>query len=122
MVCERTECIFKSIESMINKMKEEVAAKQSIAHPEQIAVAEIYYVVANTLAEACRRMSGQKLEGCAAKEKKFDVSMDTFILLSRLKEDVHIPEKYAEELFESLIKMKPELEEKIREDRAKGLI
>lgn len=122
MVCERTECIFKSIEDMINKMKEEVAAKQSIAHPEQIRVAEIYYVAANTLAEACRRMNEEKLDSCMTKEKNFDVSMDTFILLSRMKEDGHVSEKYAEELFEALIKMKPELEEKIREDRAKGLI
>jgi hypothetical protein len=122
MACERIECIFKSIENMMSKMKEEVAAKQSIAHPEQIAVAGIYYVVANTLAEACRRMNSEKFEGCAAKEKNFDVSMDTFILLSRLKEDGHITEQYAGELFEALIKMKPELEEKIREDRSKGLI
>lgn len=122
MACERTECIFKSIENMIKKMKEEVAAKQSIAHPEQIAVAEIYYVVANTLAEACMRMNKEELEGCVAKEKKADVSMDTFILLSRLKEDGLVSEQYAEELFEALIKMKPELEEKIREDKSKGLI
>lgn len=122
MTCERAECIFKSIEKMINGMKEEVAAKQSIAHPEQIRVAEIYYIAANTLAEACRRLNEQRLEDCATKEKNFDVSTDTFILLSRLKEDEHVSEKYAEELFEALIKMKPGLEEKIREDRAKGLI
>jgi hypothetical protein len=121
MACERSECIYKSIENMINKMKEEIAAKQSIAHPEQIAVAKIYYVVANTLAEACRRINKEKLENCVAKEES-DVSMDTFILLSRLKEDGYVSEKYAEELFEALIKMKPELEEKVREDRAKGLI
>jgi hypothetical protein len=122
MVCERTECVFKSIENMINKMKEEVATNQSIAHPEQIIVAKIYYIVANTLAEACRRISKQNIEDCVAKEKNFDVSMDSFILLSRLKEDGYVSEKYAEELFEALIKMKPELEEKIREDRAMGLI
>ncbi len=122
MACERSECIFKSIENMINEMKGDLATKQSIAHPEQIRVAEIYYFVANTLAEACRRMNKEQLENCVVKEKNFDVNMDTFILLSRLKEDGHISEKNAEDLFESLIKMKPELEVKIREDRSKGLI
>jgi hypothetical protein len=39
-----------------------------------------------------------------------------------MKEDGYISEEYAEKLFESLIKMKPEIEEKVREDRAKGLI
>lgn len=122
MVCERPECIFKSIETMISKMRDEVASKQNIAHPEQIRVAEIYYVVANTLAEACRRMNKETPENCVAKENSFDVNMDTFILLSRIKEDENLPEKYAEDLFEALIKMKPELEQKIREDRSKGLI
>jgi hypothetical protein len=122
MSCERTECVFKSIENMINKMKEEVAARQSIIHPEQIRVAEIYYITAKTLAEACRRMNKKSIEECVVKEKNFDVSMDTFILLSRMKEDGYISEEYAEKLFESLIKMKPEIEEKVREDRAKGLI
>jgi len=122
MSCERTECIFKSVESMINKMREEVATKQNIMHPEQIRVAEIYYHTANTLSEACRRMSSKKLDECVNQEKKFDVSMDTFILLSRMKEDGIISENYFEELFESLVKMKPELERKIREDKEKGLI
>jgi hypothetical protein len=122
MACERTECIFKSVDEMINKMREEVAKKQSIMHPEQVRVAEIYYLTANTLSEACRRMGNKKLDECVTQEKNFDVTMDTFILLSRMKEDVIISEKYFEELFESLVKMKPELEKKIREDKEKGLI
>jgi hypothetical protein len=79
-------------------------------------------VVANTLSEACRIFNNIKPDECLTQEKKFYVNMDTFILLSRLKEDGNLPEKYAEELFESLIKMNPELEQKVREDKAKGLI
>jgi argininosuccinate lyase len=48
--------------------------------------------------------------------------MDAFILLKQLKDDGLISEEYYEKLFEGLIKIKPELEAQIREDRAKGLI
>jgi hypothetical protein len=118
------ECAYKAILDMIEKMKEEISKKQNIPYPEQIRVAKIYYVVADTLAEACKIFHGKRQEHCSAKEidKKFDVSMDTFILLSRLKEDGFISEEYANKLFEGLIKMKPELEAKVRQDREIGLI
>jgi hypothetical protein len=118
------ECAYKAIMDMIEKMKEDIAKTQNISYPEQIRVAEIYYVVAHTLSEACRVFHGKKQEHCSAKEtdKKIDVSMDTFILLSRLKEDGFISEEYANKLFEGLIKMKPELEAQVRQDREKGLL
>jgi hypothetical protein len=48
--------------------------------------------------------------------------MDTFILLSRLKEDGYISEEYADKLFEGLIKMKPGLEAQVRQDKGRGLL
>jgi hypothetical protein len=118
------ECAYKAVIDMIEKMKEEIARTQNISYPAQIRVAEIYYVVADTLAEACKIFHGKKQEHCSAREtdKKIDVSMDTFILLSRLKEDGFISEEYANKLFEGLIKMKPELESQARQDKEKGLI
>jgi hypothetical protein len=116
------ECVLKAVHEMISKMKEEVAKSQQIPYPEQIVVAEIYNIVARILCEACKRQVGPK--DCKPEEmkKSDEVTMDAFILLKELKDDGLISEEYYEKLFEGLIKLKPELEEKVREDKAKGLI
>jgi hypothetical protein len=117
------ECVFRKVHEMVERMKKEIANTQNIQYPEQITVAGIYDVVARVLCEACKRQVGQS-EGCAAEpmKKEDELTLDAFILLKQLKEDNMISEKYYEELFEGLIKIKPELEEKVRQDRAKGLI
>lgn len=117
------ECVFRAVHEMIEKMKEEIAKTQNITYPEQITVAEIYNVVARVLGEACKKQLGER-EGCTAEPMKEgdEVTMDAFILLKQLKEDNLISEEYYEQIFEGLIKMKPEMEEQVRQDRAKGLI
>ena len=122
--CGRDECIFKAVETMIEKMKDEVAKKQNIPYPEQIVVAEIYNVTASTLAEACRRKFKIKLKDCVESEKhrKDKVSLDTFILLKQLEEDGLVSSEYAAELFDSLVKIKPEMKEKVEKDREMGIL
>jgi len=117
------ECVFRAVQEMIARMKGEMAKTQNISYPEQITVAEIYNVVARILGEACKRQSGKK-EGCTAEPMKEgdELTMDSFILLKQLKEDNFISEEYYEQIFEGLLKMKPELEEQVRQDKAKGLI
>lgn len=117
------ECAFKAVQDTIEKMKEEIAKTQNIKYTEQITVAEIYNVVARIIGEACKRQLGER-EGCTAEpmKKTDELTMDTFILLKQLSEDNLISEEYYEQIFEGLIKMKPELEEKVRQDRSKGLI
>ena len=120
-----TECVHKAIYEMIERMKEEISKTQSIAHPEQIVVAEIYYVAADNLTHACKKCYGGKQDGCGAPDqlKKENVTMDTFILLKQLREDELIGEGYAEDLFQSLLKMSsPELKQTAEADRANGLI
>jgi hypothetical protein len=116
------DCALKAVHEMISKMKEEIAKSQQIPYPEQIVVAEIYNVVARILCEACKRQFGAK--DCKPEEMKKgdEVTMDAFILLKQLKDDKLISEEYYEKLFEGLIKIKPEIEKKVREDKAKGLI
>lgn len=116
------ECIFQAVQEMVGKMKEEIAKTQNISYPEQIAVAEIYNVVARVLGEACHKQLG-KIEGCTAEpmRKGDEVTMDAFILLKQMREDNLISEEYYEKIFEGLIKIKPELEEQVRQDRSKGL-
>jgi hypothetical protein len=118
----KKECAYKAVMGMIQKMKEDVAKRQSIAYPEQIEIAKIYYIVANTLAEACKLSHGKKLDHCEAKDGETDISYDTFILLKQLKEDGYISEDYANKLFDSLVKMKPELKEIVEKDRKTGLL
>ena len=115
-------CALKAVQDMINRMKEEIARIQNIPYPEQIVVAEIYNVVARVLCEACKRQVGAK--NCKPEEmkKSDELTMDAFILLKQLKDDGLISEEYYEQLFEGLVKIKPELEEKVREDKAKGII
>jgi hypothetical protein len=117
------DCALKAVQNMIARMKEEIAKSQNIPYPEQIVVAEIYNVVARILCEACKRENARK-EDCKPEEmkKSDELTMDAFILLKQLKDDGLISEEYYEKLFEGLIKIKPELEAQVREDRAKGLI
>jgi hypothetical protein len=117
-------CVYKSVEKLVDQMKKEIIERQNIRYPEQLTVAEIYNIVASTLAEACRRKNSLKLNDCveADKNKKPDVTMDTFILLKQMQEDGYITEEMQAELFATLIEMKPELKQKLEEDHAKGLI
>ena len=119
-----SECAFRAVQELIERMKQEVVERQNVTYPEQIVVADIYTVTARTLAEACRATFGKK-EGCDytdEKKSKVEVSMDTFILLKQLKEDNLISEEYYNGLFEGLIKLNPEIEKQAREDRSKGII
>lgn len=120
--CDRTECVYKAVKDMIERMKEEVAKRQSIEYPEQLTVAKIYEIVASTLAEACRKKFKVLPANCIDTAKHSEVSMDTFILLSRLREDGLITAEYETEIFQTLLKMKPEIKEQVESDRAKGLL
>jgi len=121
---QQNECVHKAIYEMIDRMKEEIAKTQSITHPEQIRVAEIYYIVADNLAHACRNCYGGKQNGCAAPDalKKENITMDTFILLKQLRDDGLISEEYAEDIFQTLLKMKPEMKEQVEKERSTGMI
>jgi hypothetical protein len=114
--CNRKECIYKAVEEVIKKMKEEVAIQSSL-NPEDIVVAEIYYIVSSTLADACRKNSDIKFENCIEfeKHKKPDISMDTFILLNSLSEDGFISKEYRDDLYNVLIKLKPEMKKLIED-------
>jgi hypothetical protein len=120
----KKECVYQAIMDMIEKMKKDIAKTQNILYPEQIKVAEIYYVLAKTLAKACRKAFGKKLDHCTAPNdlENVDVTLDSFILLKQLREDKLISEDYAEKIFNALLEMKPELREKVLKDRAKGLL
>jgi len=115
------DCAFFAVKSLVEKMKEEVAKMQSIAYPEQIVVAEIYNMVARVLCEACRK--GNLKKECQGEQmkKNDEITIDSFILLKELKDENLISEEYYEKIFESLIKLKPELEEKVRKDKEAGL-
>jgi Asp-tRNA(Asn)/Glu-tRNA(Gln) amidotransferase A subunit family amidase len=119
----KAECVYEAVQKMIADMKEQVAKTQNIKYPEQLRVAEIYNVVANNLAVACRTRYG-KIDSCKAPEdvKNSEITMDTFIMLTQLKQDGLISEEYFNALFEGLVKMKPELEPQVRADREKGLL
>jgi len=121
---QQNECIHKAIYEMIERMKEEIAKTQTITHPEQIRVAEIYYVAADNMAHACKKCFGGKQDGCAAPDalRKESVTMDTFILLKQLREDGLISEEYAEDLFKALLDMNTAIKATVEADRAKGLI
>jgi hypothetical protein len=118
------ECVYKAVQEMIKRMKEEIAKTQNVQYSEQIVVAEIYNIVANNLAEACRVFNKGKKENCTApdKLKKTEITLDTFILLKQLKEDKMISEEYSEQLFETLLKINPAIKEQVEKDRAVGLI
>jgi len=121
---QANECVHKAIYDMIEQMKQEIAKTQTIAHPEQIRVAQIYYVTADNLAHACKKCYGKKQDKCSAPDElqRENITMDTFILLKQLRDDKIISEEYAEDLFQTLLKMNPELKETVEADRAKGLI
>jgi len=121
---QQNECVHKAIYDMIDRMKQEIAKTQSVTHPEQIRVAEIYYIVADNLAHACRNCYGGKQDGCGAPDalKKENVTMDTFILLKQLRDDNLVSEEYYEDLFQSLVKMKPEMKQQVEKERSTGMI
>ena len=118
------DCVYKAVQEMIKRMKEDIARTQNIQYSEQIVVAEIYNIVSNNLCEACRVFNKGKKENCVAsgKLKKSEITLDTFILLKQLKEENAISEQYAEQLFESLLKINPALKEQVERDKASGLI
>lgn len=117
------ECIYKAIMDMIEKMKEDIVKTQSLVYPEQIKVAEIYYVIAKVLAKACEKAHGKKPKHCIApNSKKVKVTIDAFIMLKQLREEKLISEEYGEKIFKALLKMNPKLRKKVLEDRAKGLL
>ena len=122
--CGREECIYKAIESMIEKMKEEIKKTQNIEYEEQLVVAQIYYVTAAILAEACRRNFRVRHEECepSSKFEKNKISLDVFIMLNQLQEDGLISEEYKNQLVDALVKIKPSLKSTVEEDRNKGLI
>ncbi|MFH7882621.1 MAG: hypothetical protein QW140_02805, partial [Candidatus Aenigmatarchaeota archaeon] len=97
---------------------------QNIAYPEQIVVADIYKITASSLAEACRKCFGINLENCEEvdEHKEPDITLDTFILLKTLEEEKLISSEYKEKIFEMLLKMKPELRERIEKDKEIGLV
>jgi len=122
--CGRTECIFKAVEGMVEKMKEEIATRQNIQYPEQIVVAGIYNLTASTLAEACRRGFKVRPENCieSEKHKEGQVTLDTFILLKQLKEDGLVAAEYEDKLFNSLLEMEPGIKDQVEKDRELGIL
>ncbi len=120
--CGREECIFKSIKKMVQMMKEEIAKTQNIAYPEQIVVAEIYNLAANSLAKACRELFKVEFKDCEAENENAEITMDSFILLKTLEEEGLISKDYKEKLFEALLRIKPELREKVEGDKKSGIL
>jgi len=121
---ESDECVYAAVRSMINKMKEQLAERQSIPHAEQIVVAKIYDISATILAEACRRKFGISKAACEP-SKQFKIkylTLDTFILLNQLKEEKLISEEYKQTIFKSLTKVKPEIKKLLKDDMHRGLI
>lgn len=66
----------------------------------------------------------RKKENCAApdKLKKSNVTLDSFILLKQITDEKMISEEYSAQLFETLLKMNPEIKEQVEKDRAPGII
>jgi hypothetical protein len=118
------ECVYKSIQEMIERMKQEIAKTQNVQYSEQIVVAEIYNIVANNLAEACRVFNKGKKEDCAApdKLKKSEITLDAFILLKQITDEKMISEEYSQQLFDALLKLNPAIKEQVERDRSSGII
>ncbi len=118
------ECVYRAIQEMITKMKQDIARTQNIQYSEQIVVAEIYNMVANNLAEACKVLNKGKKENCPApdKLKKSEITLDTFILLKQITEERMISKEYSAQLFEALLKMNPAIKDQVERDRASGLV
>jgi hypothetical protein len=122
--CGNKECVFLAVNNLIENMKKEIVSSQNIPYHEQLVVAEIYYITASTLAEACRRFLRVEMKNCEDGEKRREptATMDTFILLKQLKDDGLLTEAYEKELFDALVKMSPELEQKVMKDRETGIL
>ena len=123
-LCGREECIYQFVHKMIDNMKKDLAERQSIALSEQIIVARIYEITANILSEACRNNFKIDKKDCdpSALCDKEKLTLDTFILLNQLKEDGYITEEYKKILFDSLVKIKPEMEKVVKDGESTGLI
>jgi hypothetical protein len=127
-LCARYEngepCVYAAFQKMIDRMKGDVAERQSIGHTEQLVVAKIYDLSAAVLAEACRRRFKIKRADCGptAEYKKKNLKVDVFILLNQLKEDGFITDEYKQTIFQALIDIKPDIEEMIKGSQAQGLI
>ena len=120
----RTECIFKAVQDMIAKMKEEIVQRQNIGYPEQVVVADIYNITASSLAEACRKSFKISLENCIENEKHKTaaVTMDTFILLKTIFDDGLLNEEYKNKLFDALLELNPDLKEQVEKDKELGIL
>lgn len=123
-LCGREECIYAFVHKMIDTMKKDLAERQSIALSEQIVVARIYEITANILSEACRQNFNVDKGDCEPSNlcDLDKLTLDTFILLNQLKEDGYITEEYKKVLFDSLLKMKPEIEKIVEGGASTGLI
>jgi hypothetical protein len=110
--CGREQCVYKAVQQMIDRMKDDLTKRQSIAYPEQIVVAKIYDITAAILSEACRRNFCVDRKDCEPSNgfEEKQLTMDTFILLNQLKEDGFVTEEQAKLIFESLVKIKPDIE------------
>jgi len=110
----RKDCAYKAIKDMIENMKNDIAQKANVPK-DQIVVANIYNIVADTLAEACMKAFGKRLGNCICQSsgKNTSVSMDTFILMNTIFEDGMVTEGYKAKIFEQLIKMNPSLKNKV---------
>lgn len=122
MISLEKECVHRAIEKMINEMKEHIVKTQNIQYPEQLTVAQIYYVAGKCLAEACRQKFGKCELECPKEFNKDDIAMDTFIMMSRLREDSFISQEYADALFESLLRIRPDLKFLVEKDKEIGLL
>jgi len=120
---EKKECAYQAIKDLVESMKNDVAQKANIPKG-QIVIADIYNVVADTLAEACKKAFGKKFEHCQCQNpgKNISISMDTFILLKTILEDGKISEEYKARIFEQLIKMNPSLKSKVVQDFESGFL
>lgn len=112
---EKKDCAYKAIKDMIENMKNDIAQKANVSK-DQIVVANIYNIVADTLAETCKKAFGKRLEHCHCQNsgKNVSVSMDTFILLNTIFEDGMITEGYKAKIFEQLIKTNPSFRNKVK--------
>ena len=117
------ECVYAAFQKMVGKMKDDIAARQSIGHTDQLVLAKIYDMSAAVLAEACRRKFKVKRADCSptSEYKKKNLSTDVFILLNQIKEDGFITDEYKQTIFDALIEIKPEIEEMVAGGASHGL-
>jgi len=122
-ICGRKECVYEAVEKMIKKMKEKISVETGMKEDE-IVIAKIYQINANILAEACRKSFKIKNNLCKSlvKERKKNLTLETFILLKELEEEKLISHEYKEKLFNALIKMKPSIKASVEESKKTGMV